>query len=157
MNQWALFGGLLEATALGGLVGLEREVRGKQAGLRTHVLVALGAALFMEVSKYAFSDIVVRSSVVLDPSRVAAQVASGIGFLGAGLIVVRGGSVQGLTTAAGVWMTAAVGLAAGAGLHLLALFATLLGLGTDFALRSFEARLAARRLEEGGDEGGPEP
>jgi putative Mg2+ transporter-C (MgtC) family protein len=106
------------AFGLSALIGLEREWRQKSAGLRTHTLVGVGAALFVLVSKYGFSNIL-GESVVLDPSRVAAQVVSGIGFIGGGLIFVRG-----LTTAAIVWVTAAIGMACGAGLALLALVAT---------------------------------
>lgn len=115
------------AVALAGVIGLERELRQKNAGLRTHALVGLGAALFIQVSAFGFSD-VLRQGVVLDPSRVAAQVASGIGFIGGGLIFVRHASVRGLTTAASVWLSAAVGLAAGAGMWLPAIAATVLGL-----------------------------
>jgi putative Mg2+ transporter-C (MgtC) family protein len=99
-------------------------VRQKSAGLRTYTLVGVGAALFMLVSKYGFNDVLAPGRVVLDPSRVAAQIVTGIGFLGAGLIFVRRGSVHGLTTAAGVWVTAAVGSAAGAGLPVLAALTT---------------------------------
>jgi putative Mg2+ transporter-C (MgtC) family protein len=112
------------ALLLSATIGLEREIRQKSAGLRTHTLVGVGAALFMLVSKYGFMDVLVPGRIVLDPSRVAAQVVSGIGFLGAGLIFVRRDAVRGLTTAAGVWITAAVGMAAGAGLPVLAALAT---------------------------------
>lgn len=106
------------------LIGLEREIRQKSAGLRTHALVGLGAALFMLVSKYGFSDVLLGKTVSLDPSRVAAQIVSGIGFIGAGLIFVRRDSVRGLTTAAVVWVAAAVGAACGAGLPVLAAIVT---------------------------------
>jgi putative Mg2+ transporter-C (MgtC) family protein len=118
-------GELALAFALSSLIGLEREWRQKSAGLRTHTLVGFGAALFLLVSKYGFSDVVNGSSVILDPSRVAAQVVSGLGFIGGGLIFVRGDAVRGLTTAATVWLTAAIGMACGAGLAILALVATL--------------------------------
>jgi putative Mg2+ transporter-C (MgtC) family protein len=108
------------ALILSALIGLEREIRQKSAGLRTHTLVGVGAALFMLVSKYGFTDVLQPGRVVLDPSRVAAQIVTGIGFLGAGLIFVRRDSVRGLTTAAAIWVTAAVGSAAGAGLPVLA-------------------------------------
>ncbi len=117
---------LLAAFVLCGLVGLEREVRGKSAGLRTQAIVGTSSALVVLVSKYGFADVLVAGHVVLDPSRVAAQIVSGIGFLGAGLIITRQGAVRGLTTAAAVWETAAVGMAAGAGLLLLAGAVTLL-------------------------------
>lgn len=111
------------AFILSSAIGLEREVRQKSAGLRTHTIVGVGAALIMLVSKYGFTD-VLRAGVVLDPSRVAAQIVSGIGFIGGGLIFVRRDVVRGLTTAAVVWLTAAVGMAAAAGLPLLAVLAT---------------------------------
>jgi len=112
------------ALLLSAIIGLEREIRQKSAGLRTHTLVGVGAALFMLVSKYGFMDLLVPGRILLDPSRVAAQIVSGIGFLGAGLIFVRRDAVRGLTSAAGVWITAAIGSAAGAGLPLLAALAT---------------------------------
>jgi putative Mg2+ transporter-C (MgtC) family protein len=121
---WRQAGELGLALVLSACIGLEREVRQKNAGLRTHTLVGLGAALFMLVSKYGFSDVVVKGLIVADPSRVAAQIVSGVGFLGAGLIFVRRDSVRGLTTAAAVWVTAAIGAAAGAGLGILATEAT---------------------------------
>lgn len=120
---WTQIGELGLAFVLSALIGLEREVRQKSAGIRTHTLVGFGSALIMLVSKYGFGD-VLGSHVVLDPSRVAAQLVSGIGFIGGGLIFVRRDAVRGLTTAAVVWLTAAVGMAAGAGLWVLALAVT---------------------------------
>ncbi len=119
----AQIGELGLAFLLSALIGVEREFRQKSAGLRTHTLVGLGAALFLIVSKYGFSD-VLGPDVKLDPSRVAAQIVTGIGFLGGGLIFVRGDAVRGLTTAAAVWTTAAVGMACGGGLGILALLVT---------------------------------
>src|SRR5262245_31756109 len=120
---WEQVGELGLAFGLSALIGLEREWRQKSAGLRTHTLVGVGAALFVLVSKYGFGN-VLGDGVVLDPSRVAAQVVSGIGFIGGGLIFVRGDAVRGLTTAAIVWVTAAIGMACGAGLAVLAVVAT---------------------------------
>lgn len=111
------------ALGLTGLVGLEREWRQKAAGLRTHTVVGVGAALFMVISKYGFFD-VLGDNVVVDPSRVAAQIVSGIGFIGGGLIFVRRDMVRGLTTAATVWLAAAIGAAAGASLYLVAVATT---------------------------------
>ncbi len=124
VEGWLQVGELGLAFVLSALIGLEREVRQKAAGLRTHSLVGIGAALFMLVSKYGFTDVLKPGHVVLDPSRVAAQIVTGIGFIGAGLIFVRGDSVRGLTTAAAIWITAAVGAAAGAGLPILAVVTT---------------------------------
>jgi len=121
---WRQAGELGAALLLSAAMGLEREIRQKDAGLRTHTLVGIGAALFMLISKYGFTDVLENRLVVLDPSRVAAQIVSGIGFLGAGLIFVRRDSVRGLTTAASIWVTAAVGAAAGAGLLVLAALTT---------------------------------
>src|SRR5699024_8133307 len=103
---------LIIAGALGALIGLEREKRFKEAGLRTHVLVALGSAVFMIVSKYAFY-VVIADDIILDPSRVAAAIPSDIVLLGAGMILIRQTSSQGRTTAAGIWATAGIGPAIG--------------------------------------------
>jgi putative Mg2+ transporter-C (MgtC) family protein len=121
---WAQLGGLGLAFLLSALIGFERELRQKPAGLRTLTIVGFASALFILISKYGFSD-VPGSRVSVDPSRVAAQVVSGLGFIGGGLVFVRRDAVRGLTTAAVVWLTAAVGMAAGAGLPLLALIVTL--------------------------------
>jgi putative Mg2+ transporter-C (MgtC) family protein len=115
---------LFAAFALTSLIGMEREIQGKSAGVRTQTIVGTAAALILLVSKYGFTDVLQDNLVVVDPSRVAAQIVSGIGFLGAGIIIFRRGSVHGLTTAAAVWESAAIGMAAGAGLLLLAVVVT---------------------------------
>src|SRR5271156_6332302 len=107
---------LVVAAALGSLIGFERERLLWAAGIRTHMLVCVGDCLFMIVSAYGFSS-VIGQNIVLDPSRVAAQVVSGIGFLGAGAILARNEIVKGLTTAASIWTVAAIGLAVGGGLY----------------------------------------
>jgi putative Mg2+ transporter-C (MgtC) family protein len=117
-------GELFLALILSSVIGLEREFRMKSAGLRTHSLVGVSAALIMLVSKYGFTDVLVKNLVVLDPSRVAAQVVTGIGFIGGGLIFVQRDVVRGLTTAAAIWLTASVGMACGGGLPILAIFVT---------------------------------
>lgn len=132
------------ALLLSACVGVEREIRQKHAGLRTHTLVGLGAALFMLVSKYGFNDVVQPGLVIADPSRVAAQIVSGIGFIGAGLIFVRRDAVRGLTTAASIWVTAAIGATAGAGLVLLAAEATLAYLVVVMAALPMLARYLPR-------------
>ena len=113
--------GLLVAVILGFAIGFERKLRYKEAGIRTHTIVCVGAALIMVVSKYGFADI-----LKYDASRVAAQIVSGIGFLGAGIIIFRGQKMHGLTTAAGIWATAGVGMAAGAGQYIVAVGATII-------------------------------
>lgn len=133
-------GELLLAFALSSLIGLERQIRGKSAGLRTQAIVGTTAALMLIVSKYGFFD-VLGPGVTLDPSRVAAQIVSGVGFLGAGLILTRRGAVRGLTTAAAVWETAAIGMAAGAGLWLLALVVTALHFVIVYGYTSLARRL----------------
>ena len=137
-------GELALAFGLSSLIGLEREWRQKSAGLRTHALVGLGAALLLLISKYGFSD-VLGKDVILDPSRVAAQIVTGIGFIGGGLIFVRGDAVRGLTTAAAVWITAAIGMACGAGLALLALAVTVAYFVVAFLFPPVVAKLPRSR------------
>jgi putative Mg2+ transporter-C (MgtC) family protein len=121
---WVQLAELALAFVLSASIGLEREMRQKSAGLRTYTLVGFSSALVMLVSKYGFTDILESGRVVLDPSRIAAQIVSGIGFIGGGLIFVRKDIVRGLTTAATVWLTATVGMACGAGLPILAIAVT---------------------------------
>ena len=119
---------LLVAGILGAIIGLDREYRAKEAGYRTHFLVSLGSALIMIVSQYGFQEIIKENSVTLDPSRVAAQVVSGIGFIGAGTIFLQKQIVRGQTTAAGIWATAGIGLAVGAGMYAIGIATTVLTL-----------------------------
>lgn len=123
-QEWRLLAPLGLAVVLCTLIGLERELAAKSAGLRTHTLVGVGSAAFMLISKYGFDDLLSSPDIALDPSRVAAQIVSGVGFIGGGLIFVRRDAVRGLTTAATVWTAAAVGTACGAGLPLLAIGGT---------------------------------
>jgi putative Mg2+ transporter-C (MgtC) family protein len=124
---------LVVAAVLGGVIGWDREYRAKEAGLRTHFLVALGSALMMIVSQHAFVDVLDRPGYGLDPSRIAAQVVSGIGFIGAGTILIQKQFVRGLTTAAGLWATAGIGLAVGGGMYWIGVAAMLLTLvGLEF-------------------------
>ncbi|MFC9558114.1 MgtC/SapB family protein [Agromyces sp. NPDC056965] len=144
------------AFVLCALIGLERQFRQKSAGLRTHTLVGLGSAVFTLISAYGFAS-VVDVDVVVDPSRIAAQVVSGIGFLGAGVIFVRKDAVRGLTTAATIWVSAAVGMACGAGMPILAITATVLNMTAQFVLTRFgrlftpgdSRRIAELRYEPG--------
>ena len=131
---------LFVAAALGGAIGVERERRERQAGLRTHLVVSVGAALFTLVSAYGFMGL----DGKVDPTRIAAQIVSGIGFLGAGAIIRQGLSVRGLTTAASLWLVAAIGMAAGAGYWEGALIATLGSLLALGPLRVFAFRILSR-------------
>ncbi|MBV9570837.1 MAG: MgtC/SapB family protein [Alphaproteobacteria bacterium] len=131
---------LFVAAILGSIVGADRERLVWAAGLRTHMLVCVGACLFMIVSSFGFADILGTSNVVLDPSRVAAQVVSGIGFLGAGSILLRGEVVRGLTTAASLWTVAAIGLAVGGGLYVQAVAATVVILLILAGIKPLEER-----------------
>ncbi|MBQ3603374.1 MAG: MgtC/SapB family protein [Clostridia bacterium] len=119
LGQWELLLRLLIACICGFVIGVERSFRQKEAGIRTHIILALGAALMMIVSKYGFFDIAELglNGLDADASRVASNIVTGISFLGAGVIFVRGGSIKGLTTAAGIWATAGIGMALGAGMY----------------------------------------
>ena len=133
------------AAFFGAVIGLERERKDWAAGLRTHMMVCLGAALTMIVSAYGFNDVLGREGIVLDPSRVAAQVISGIGFIGAGTILfLRQGTVRGLTTASGLWTVAAIGLATGGGLYFAAAMATILAIIILWILQPIEKKFASR-------------
>ncbi len=123
IGQWELLVRLLVACACGCIIGIERSFRQKEAGIRTHVILALGAALMMIVSKEGFYDLV-EKGIDADGSRIASNIVTGISFLGAGVIFVRGGSIKGLTTAAGIWATAGIGMALGAGMYTLGIVCT---------------------------------
>jgi putative Mg2+ transporter-C (MgtC) family protein len=138
---------LVVAAVLGSVVGIERERLNWVAGLRTHMLVCVGSALFMIVSFCGFADVLSNEHVALDPSRIAAQVVSGIGFLGAGTIVLRSKVVRGLTTAASLWTVAAVGLAVGGGLYVAAITATGLIVLILAGLKPIERRLFLARRQ----------
>jgi putative Mg2+ transporter-C (MgtC) family protein len=140
------------AAVLGGLIGVERELREREAGLRTHLLVALGSALFTIVGAYGFHDFLNSGASVVraDPTRIAAQIVTGIGFLGAGAIIRQGLSVRGLTTAATLWVVAAVGVAAGAGYYSVAVITTALVLIALYPLRIMAYRVISRFQPEDG-------
>lgn len=139
--DWTLIIRLVVACLLAFVVGLDREYRAKDAGLKTHFLVSLGSALFMIISRYGFDN-----STQVDFSRVAAQVVSGIGFIGAGTIIFQKQIVRGLTTAASLWSVSAIGMAAGAGMYAVAVAATLLTLIGLEAFGYIFKKLAARRI-----------
>lgn len=117
---------LIFACFCGAIIGLERSIRRKDAGIKTHIILAMGAALFMMVSQFGFGDLNLTPEYRADASRIASNIVTGVSFLCAGVIFVRGASVKGLTTATGIWTTAGIGMAAGAGLYVLTIFATLL-------------------------------
>lgn len=137
------------AAALGSVIGFERERLSWAAGLRTHMLVCVGSALLMIVSAFGFTDVLGQEHVSLDPSRVAAQVVSGIGFLGAGSILLRGEVVRGLTTAASLWSVAAIGLAVGGGLYVAAIAATTIILIILAGIKPLERRYITTRYRSG--------
>jgi putative Mg2+ transporter-C (MgtC) family protein len=141
---------LTVAALLGGAIGMERELRERQAGLRTHLVVSVGSALFTLVSAYGFHEFLVNGGSVVraDPTRIAAQIVSGIGFLGAGAIIRQGLSVRGLTTAATLWLVAAIGMASGAGYYSAAIFATVGALLTLGPLRIVAYKLVHRYRPE---------
>jgi putative Mg2+ transporter-C (MgtC) family protein len=151
LDLWEVALRLAVAAALTGAVGLEREFRERAAGLRTHMLVGVGSALFTIVSAYAWGDFIFdrTQGTAFDPTRIAAQIVTGIGFLGAGVIIRQGLSIRGVTTAAGLWVAAAIGMAVGAGYWGAALIGTgvvLVGLGP---LRMAEGWVVSRRREGG--------
>jgi putative Mg2+ transporter-C (MgtC) family protein len=146
LDWWEVLLRLALAAALGAAIGLERELREREAGLRTHLLVSLGSALFTIVSAYGFHAFLASGASVVraDPTRIAAQIVTGIGFLGAGAIIRQGLSVRGLTTAATLWVVAAIGLAAGAGYYSAAVAATVLVLLSLWPLRIVAYRIFLR-------------
>ena len=143
---------LLASVVLCGAVGFEREIRDQPAGFRTHILLGLGAALFTLISAYGFPDFTEAASegnIQFDPTRITAQIVTGVGFLGAGAIIREGGGVRGLTTAASLWTVAAIGVAAGAGYLFGAVAATAICLATLYALRKFRSAVDSRlRVEQ---------
>jgi putative Mg2+ transporter-C (MgtC) family protein len=143
LSTFEIFWRLALAAVLGGAVGMERELREREAGLRTHLLVSVGAALFTLVSAYAWSDFTFSrvNGLTFDPTRIAAQIVTGVGFLGAGAIIRQGLSVRGLTTAATLWLVAAIGMASGAGYWRAALIATVAAIVTLWPLRILSHQL----------------
>jgi putative Mg2+ transporter-C (MgtC) family protein len=141
--DYITIGRVFLAFVLGGLVGFERERTQRPAGLRTHMLVAAGAACFTVASIYGFQGLGANS----DPARLAAQIITGIGFLGAGAIFRTGDTVKGITTASSIWITAAIGILIGAGMIYLAIFTTVMTWFVLFVLKSIEMRLERRRTD----------
>lgn len=124
------------AAFCGATIGYERTQRLKAAGIRTHILVAAASALFLIVSKYGFNDILAENNISFDPSRIGAQVVSGISFIGAGTILIRHQSINGLTTAAGIWITSGIGMALGSGLYFIGIVSTILIVTIQYFLRN---------------------
>jgi putative Mg2+ transporter-C (MgtC) family protein len=145
ISNFEIIGRLAMAAVLGGIIGCERERLSWAAGLRTHMLVAVGSALVMITSAFGFADVLGMPGVTLDPSRVAAQVVSGIGFLGAGSILLRGEMIRGLTTAASLWTVAAIGLAIGGGLYTAGIATTVIVLVILAGVKPIERRLFTTR------------
>ncbi|MDQ6422300.1 MgtC/SapB family protein [Paenibacillus sp. LHD-117] len=138
ISQFELTIRILLALVLGGMIGFERELGGHSAGFRTHILVCMGSAVIVLLSMYGFAAFASEPNVRLDPARLAAQVISGIGFIGAGTIMRNGLNVSGLTTAASLWVSAAIGLSAGAGFYYCAVISTVLVVISLFALNKVE-------------------
>jgi putative Mg2+ transporter-C (MgtC) family protein len=146
--DYSLLGRLVLAAVLGGMLGFEREIHGRPAGFRTHLLVALGACLMMLISEFfyvKYNHLTSSDPVRIDPGRVAAQIVTGIGFLGAGAIIKDGSAVRGLTTAACRWVAAGIGMAAGMGLYVPAVAVTGMAVGTLMFLKRAEKRMAKER------------
>jgi putative Mg2+ transporter-C (MgtC) family protein len=147
--EWELYVRLVVAAGMGGAIGLERELRDQPAGFRTHTLVALGSCLFALVSAFGIDALLGEaSSARTDPTRIAAQIVSGIGFLGAGAILRYGTTVRGLTTAASLWVVAAIGMAAAFGAYLLSLTTTALTLVALIGLRPLRSWMVRGRKRE---------
>jgi putative Mg2+ transporter-C (MgtC) family protein len=144
LSQLSIFLPLIVATTLGAFIGLEREYKEKPAGMKTHALVSLGAGFFMILGNHIFFNFA-NIGVNYDPSRILASVILGVGFIGGGLIMKKGFQVEGLTTAAGVWIAAAVGAATGMELYILAFFVTLLTLFIFHVIGGFEDRFIRNR------------
>lgn len=144
--NWDFIIRIVVAAILGGAIGIEREYHAKDAGFRTHLLVAIGSALFTVISMYGFDSFLGGKSISFDPSRIAAQIVTGIGFLGAGTIIFQKQFIRGLTTAAGLWVTAAIGLACGCGMYFIALLTTALVLICLATMNIFIKRISTRHI-----------
>ncbi|MCD6539318.1 MAG: MgtC/SapB family protein [Candidatus Omnitrophica bacterium] len=145
MNDWIILIRIFLSVILGGIIGFERSKKGRPAGLRTHILVAMGSCLIMVTSLYIYE--LYKGKVSLDPARIAAGVVTGIGFLGAGTIIRSPQEVKGLTTAASIWVSAGIGLAVGCGLYFASFLVTILTFGTLFYLRKVETTIEIKNLK----------
>lgn len=149
-SSYQILARLLLATILSGFIGFEREARGRAAGFRTHILVCVGSTLIMMTSMYMFD--IYRGVATVDPTRIAAQIVTGIGFLGAGTILRSGATVMGLTTAASLWAVAAIGMAVGCGFYFAAIATTVLVVVTLVVFSKMEQALAFKGEKKGGAE-----
>ncbi|RKY28485.1 MAG: hypothetical protein DRP61_01605 [Candidatus Omnitrophota bacterium] len=145
MNNWVILIRVFLSVILGGIIGFERSKKGRPAGLRTHILVAMGSCLIMVTSLYIYE--LYKGKAPLDPARIAAGVVTGIGFLGAGTIIRSPQEVKGLTTAASIWVSAGIGLAIGCGLYFASFLTTILTFGTLFYLRKIETTIEIKKLK----------
>jgi len=145
MNDWIILIRIFLSVILGGIIGFERSKKGRPAGLRTHILVAMGSCLIMVTSLYIYE--LYKGKASLDPARIAAGVVTGIGFLGAGTIIRSPQEVKGLTTAASIWVSAGIGLAVGSGLYFASFLVTILTFGTLFYLRKVETTIEIKNLK----------
>ena len=145
MNDWIILIRIFLSVILGGIIGFERSKKGRPAGLRTHILVAMGSCLIMVTSLYIYE--LYKGKASLDPARIAAGVVTGIGFLGAGTIIRSPQEVKGLTTAASIWVSAGIGLAIGCGLYFASFLTTILTFGTLFYLRKIETTIEIKKLK----------
>ncbi|QAY66823.1 MgtC/SapB family protein [Paenibacillus protaetiae] len=148
ISDWHILLRLLLAVVLGGLIGFEREQSNHAAGLRTNILVCLGSCLLMLLSMYGFSEFVNETNVRVDPARLASAVVTGVGFLGAGTILFTGKSITGLTTAASLWVVAAIGLSTGAGFYFASISVTLIMLLVLYTFNKLERKYIASRTEK---------
>ncbi|HEC69600.1 MAG TPA: MgtC/SapB family protein [Candidatus Omnitrophica bacterium] len=145
MNNWVILIRVFLSVILGGIIGFERSKKGRPAGLRTHILVAMGSCLIMVTSLYIYE--LYKGKAPLDPARIAAGVVTGIGFLGAGTIIRSPQEIKGLTTAASIWVSAGIGLAIGCGLYFASFLTTILTFGTLFYLRKIETTIEIKKLK----------
>jgi putative Mg2+ transporter-C (MgtC) family protein len=152
LTDTQVFARLVVSLILGGLIGMERQLHRRNAGLRTHILVSIGSSLIMLTSLYVFD--IYKNQAAMDPSRIAAGVITGIGFLGAGAIIREPERIRGLTTAASLWVAAGIGLACGCGFYNAAMYTTGLTLAALIFLRKFEEKVLAREEGKGGQKDG---
>ena len=146
INNGELFLRIIISVICGGIIGFERSKRQKEAGLRTHIIVAIGSTLIMIISKYGCLDIFTTYGINVDSTRIASNIVTGVGFFGAGVIFVRGASIKGLTTAAGIWTTAGVGMAIGTGMYAIGIYSTTVIMLVQYALHKWSPLASSETL-----------